>query len=35
MVKAGTLMDATLVESQGRRVSKREEATDKGCGMGT
>ena len=29
MVKAGTLMDATLVESQGRRVSKREEATDK------
>ena len=29
MVKAGTLMDATLVESQGRRVSKIEEATDK------
>ena len=29
MVKAGTLMDATLVESQGRRVSKKEEATDK------
>ena len=25
MVKAGTLMDATLVESQGRRVSKKEE----------
>ena len=29
MVKAGTLMDATLVESQGRRVSGCEEATDK------
>ena len=29
MVKAGTLMDATLVESQGRRVLKIEEATDK------
>lgn len=29
MVKAGTLMDATLVESQGRRVSSEEEATDK------
>ena len=29
MVKAGTLMDATLVESQGKRVSSEEEATDK------
>ena len=29
MVKAGTLMDATLVESQGRRVSSEEKATDK------
>ena len=29
MVKAGTLMDATLVESQGRRVSREEKATDK------
>ena len=29
VVKGGTLMDATLVESQGRRVSRKEEATDK------
>lgn len=29
MVKAGTLMDATLVESQGKRVSSEEKATDK------
>lgn len=29
MVKTGTLMDATLVESQGKRVSKEEKATDK------
>ena len=35
MVKAGTLMDATLVESQGRRVSKIEEATDKDAAWGT
>ena len=28
MVKAGTLMDATLVESQGKRVSREEKATD-------
>ena len=29
VVKSGTLMDATLVESQGRRVARKEEATDK------
>ena len=29
MVKSGTLMDATLVESQGSRASGSEEATDK------
>ncbi len=29
MVKSGTLIDATLVESQGRRASGSEEATDK------
>lgn len=29
ILKEGTLMDATLVESQGRRVSKSEGATDK------
>ena len=29
MVKTGTLIDATLVESQGRRVSREEKATDK------
>ncbi len=29
VVKGGTLMDATLVESQGRRVLMKEEATDR------
>ncbi len=29
VVKGGTLMDATLVESQGRRVVRKEEATDR------